>query len=275
MAKEVFGNFEKYQKENDPRILDLVAANCTGRIVQSDGNFEVVTLLPAERFRQGIETSLKKKEVKADPYEEVEFKDFKDSIAVSGVVHLQARDFKGPFQMTLKKDNGGAMKISYVSITFPLGETPIKGEGLFEFVMPGEWKTKPLQKVALSEGRTLHTGGGTSQNGNLAYTVFEDPKTKPENQDLREFHWAAVEPIIKKMKATGGMEKTPFLGELTPGDKDQLTFTYPVEAPDKSVVRIRGISIRTKARVYTIFTVGSAIEDRELWLEVAKSFKEL
>ena len=62
LAKETFGKFAEYQKGNDPRILDLVAADCTGRIVQSDGTLEIVTSLPPGRFREGIEVGIKKKE---------------------------------------------------------------------------------------------------------------------------------------------------------------------------------------------------------------------
>lgn len=276
LAKEAFGKFAEYQKTNDPRIVDLVAADCSGRVVQSDGTLEVVTLLPAGRFRALIETKVKKKEAgNEDTHEEVEYKDFKDSIAVSGVIHSAKSDFKAPFQMTLKKDAGGAMKISYVSLTFPLGETSIKGNDLFEFVMPGEWKTKPVKKVDIGEGRTLYAGDGTSENGSLVYTAFEDGNTKPEDHDLKEIHWAAVQPIATKMKKSGGKEKPSSVGELTPGDKDQLYFIYPVEMPDKSVVRIHGITIRAKTRTYTIFTVGASTADRDLWLAVAKSFKEL
>lgn len=276
LAKEVFGKFTEYQKANDPRILDLVATDCTGRIVQSDGTLEVVTLLPPGRFRAGIEGNIKQKKAgNTDTYGEVEYEAFKDSIAISGAVHFVKGDSKGPFQMTLKKDKGGALKISYVSLTFPLGSTPIKGDKLFEFVMPGEWKTKPVEKVDLGEGRALYAGNGTSENGSLVYTVFEDGKTKPEDQDLKEIHWAAIQPIIANIKKSGAQEKPPLTGELAPGDKDRLYFIYPVELPDKSVVRIHGITIRTKVRTYTIFTVGASIVERDLWLAVAESFKEL
>ncbi|QJE99029.1 hypothetical protein [Luteolibacter luteus] len=275
LAKEAFGKFAEYQKENDPRILDLVAADCSGRVVQSDGSLEIVTLVPPGQFRAGIEAGIKKKEGHPDAYEEVAYKDHKDSIAVSGFIQSAKSDFRGPFQMTFKKDKAGAMKLSHASITFPLGKTPIKADALFEFVMPGEWKAAPIQKMDLGNGRTLHIGRASSKGGSLGYNAFEDRETKPEDHDIKEFHWAAIEPVIRAMKKNGAKEQEPFLGELTPGNKDQVYFIYPIEGPDKSVMRIRGITLRTKARIYTIFSVEASTADRELWQEVAKSFKEL
>jgi len=275
LAKEIFGKFADYQKNDDPRILDLVAADCSGRMVQSDGTLEIVTLVPPGRFRQGIEASLKKKEGNPNPYEDVEYKAHKDSVSVSGVVQFVKDDFEGPFQMTLKKDEGGAMKIRYAMITFPLGSTPIKSHDLFEFVMPGEWKTKAAKKLDIGEGRTVYPGGAVSDSGSLGYTAFEDGKTKPEDHDLKEFPWVVAGPLLKKAKQGGGKEMPPFIGELTPGNKDQVYFIYPVEGPDKEVMRIHGIVMRTDARIYTIFAKGTATVNKDLWLEVAKSFKEL
>jgi hypothetical protein len=275
LAKETFGKFAEYQKNDDPRILDLVAADCSGRIVQSDGTLEIVTLVSPGRFRQGIEAALKKKEGNPDPYEEVEYQAHKDSVSVSGVIKSVKTDFKGPFQMTLKKDEAGTMKIRYAMITFPLGSTPIKSHDLFEFVMPGEWKITAAKKADIGEERTVYSGGASSNSGSLGYTAFEDGKTKPENHDLKEFPWAAAGPLLKKLKQEGGKEKPPVIGELTPGNKDQVYFIYPVEGPDKEVMRIHGIVIRTDARIYTIFAAGTANVNKDLWLAVAKSFKEL
>ena len=275
LAKETFGQFAEYQKNADPRILDLIAADSSGQIVQSDGTLEIVTLVPPGRFRQGFEAAAKKKEGNPNPYEEVEYKAHKDSVSVSGVAKFVKDDFKGPFQMTLKKDEAGAMKIRYAVITVPLGRTPIKSHDLFEFVMPGEWKTKAAKKIDIGEGRTVYSGGAVSASGSLGYTAFEDGKTKPEDHDLKEFPWAVAEPLLKKAKQGGGKEMSPFIGELTPGNKDQVYFIYPVEGPDKEVMRIHGIVMRTDARIYTVFAAGTANANKDLWLAVAKSFKEL
>ena len=274
-AKEVFGKFAEYQKNDDPRILDLVAADCSGRIVQSDGTLEIVTLVPPARFREGIEAALKKKEGNPNPYEQVDYEAYEDSVSVSGVIRYVKDDFEGPFQMTLKKGADGTMKIRYAAITFPLGSTPIKNPGLFEFVMPGDWKPGPVEKMDIGGGRTLHSGGAASDSGSLGYTVFVDRETKPEDHDLREFPLAAVGPLLKKAKQGGGKEMPAFTGELTPGNGDQIYFVYPVEGPDKTIMRVHGITVRTDTRIYTIFAVGTANANKDLWLAVAESFKEL
>lgn len=277
LAKDAFGKFVRLQKANDRQVLDLISADCSGQLIQSDGEIEITVDIPKGQFIKGIEAAILQGEGQgeAEPYEDVEFEASGNRINASGFIRYAKPDFKGPFSMAFTKNAEGELKITSMTITMPLTKTPIKSHELFEFTMPGKWTPGDGKKMNLGGAKTMYPGGATGQGGSLAYFAFEDSVTKTEDQDLKAFPAIVAGPIVKRLTAQGGKEEKSDFLDLTPGNKDHGYFIRTLVAPDGQRAFINGIIIRTKSRVYVIQTVGSASPNVELWRDVAKGFREL
>lgn len=275
LAKSTFEKFSKLQELNDPKAADLISPECTGKMVQSNGEIEIEVDVPKGQFAKLIEESAKKPRKDAELYDDVEFAASGDTIQASGVINFDDPAFKGPFTMEFAKNAAGEMKITYMTITGPLLSTPIKGEGVFEFVMPGKWTPGQIKKTDNGQGVIFHMGSALGPGVSLAYFAFDDANKKPAEQDLKEFPEVVSGPIVKKLLAQGGKELNFNTLDLNPGNKDQGYFIRALTDPSGNRVFINGITIRGEKRMYVLQTIGSSPPNVKLWREVAKSFKEL
>lgn len=278
LAKKSFNQFVEHSNNNDPRIFDLLAPGCSGNFVLSDGTLKLETSMPAKVLRKFMESAIERKEEGGDSFENVKFDVFDGGVDAYGTLRPGKKDDKdGRFTVTLKKDGDGAMKVHYILFTFPLEKTPIRCHDLFEFVMPGEWQPEQVEKLDVGDGITLHPGAAKSEAGTLSYIAFDEEGVEPEDKRLEQMPMVVSEPIITAMRREGGRLTDPFVGKLTPENKDQVYFHFTLQGPKEDVppIYINGIALRTKKRIYTIHTVSAVSPNVELWRNVAKSFKEL
>lgn len=276
LTKAAFEKFVQFQQADDRKILDLISADGSGRIISSDGELEIVSEIPEGKLVRAVEAAILQDDGEPEPYEKVEFKASGDTVSASGFIRYTKPDFEGPFSMDFTKNAAGEMKITSMTITIPLSKTPVKGHGLFGFVMPGKWSPADVNKQEVGEGRTMYPGMGSGQGGSLAYFAFQDATTKPEDQDLKAFPAVVGDPIVKRLTAQGGKEDGRWsFTDLTPGNKDQGYFIRTLTDPGGNRVFISGIVLRTKARIYLIQTIAGSLPGVKLWRSVAESFKEL
>jgi len=275
LAKATFEKFDQLQKANDLKATTLLSEDCEGKLIQSDGEMEIAVDVPKGQFAKFIELAVQEEKKKKDLYEDVEFAASGDAIEASGFIRYADPAFRGPFAMEFGKNPAGEMKITFMTITVPLLSTPIKSEGVFEFVMPGKWSPGQIKKSDLGEGKAFQLGNAGGPGISLAYFAFDDSKETPAEQDPTAFPSAVSEPIAKKLVAQGGKELSFDTLDLIPGNKDQAYFIRVLLDPAGKRVFIHGVVIRGKEQMYVIQTVGSNPPNVKMWRKAAKSFKEL
>lgn len=273
LAKEAFGKYVEYEKTNDPRILDLLTPDCGGEIKFTDGKFSFTAPVPKGELKKGYQAQIEKKEPFTGSYEDAVYTPLPAGVRVTGVIHFEKAGIRGPFAFGYIKDESGAMKIKFAQLPVPMGQTPITSHDLFQFVMPGSWKAKPVGKM-VNEGGTLYPGNAEAMYGLLGYSAMENPKKKPADYALENIPGIFVNPLVAKMAENGLKEEGRSFTELSPGNPDQGYFLSSLKGPEYRVW-ISGIVLRTPMRMYVIHLTCPSAPNVEMWREIAKSFKEL
>jgi hypothetical protein len=273
-AKKLFEQYVEYRNSGDLRVLELISPKSEFVMVQHGDGFEIST--PSPNHRERLESAMKKKLEQKEVFEEVEFRQIgKTFIIAEGTCQPTDGEFKGPFRMLLDRDEAGAMKITRLHVPAPITYTTLKGHGIMEFKMPGEWDAKEIEKVDIGEGDVILPGAATSMFGGLNYMAFEYGKTKPSEMQLEAMPMAAAGPLLARFEKQGLKESGRSYMLLDDANPDQGYYTFTLAAPNGDTVYMSGLVLRTKRRMYVIQQIGPSIPGADLYSFVAKGFKEL
>lgn len=273
-AKKVFEQYVEYRNSGDLRVLDLISPESEFVMVQHGDEFEIST--PSPKHRERLESAMKKKLEQKEIFKEVEFRQVgKTFIIAEGICQPGDSEFKGPFRMLLDRDEAGVMKITRFHVPFPLTYTTLKGHGIMEFKMPGEWEAKEEEKSDTGDGGTMYPVSASSFLGPMNIMAFEGADSKVPERKLENLPMVLGGPILSTFEKKGFKAEGRSYMLLDEANPDQSFYTFTLEAPTGDTIYISGLIMRTKKRIYVIQQTGPSVPTHGMWSYVAKGFKEL